>query len=60
MGLPDFIYSIPASSSQVIRVKQNEIYVKNQDGSLLIDFQTGFTGTLSVIGEPGHLYQIPV
>jgi hypothetical protein len=46
-----YTVSIPASTSMNIKLDQVEPYVKRQDGSIYIDFQTGFTGTLKASGE---------
>lgn len=53
--LGDYTVSVPAGQTSIIRLNKREAQIKNQDGSINVDFQTGFTGTFEVIGEAAHI-----
>lgn len=54
----DVTIAIPTVTTVDILLNRIEAQVQQLDGSLYIDFQTGFTGTLSVLGEIGHLQEV--
>ena len=49
-------YLIPSNTTVDILINRVEAQVQQLNGSLNIDFSTGFTGLIDVSGEIGHLF----
>jgi hypothetical protein len=56
-GVNDVQYTIPAGETVTIIINQYEGYIKKLDGSIYVDFGTGFTGTINVNAERLHIYE---
>ena len=55
--LGDLTFSAKASSTTVVKV-ENPSRLEQADGSLIIDFATGFTGTIYAIGKKAGLKSV--
>ena len=53
----DVTISVPATTIIDFLLNRVEAQVQQLDGSLLIDFSTGFVGLLDILGEDGHLFE---
>lgn len=51
----DYSLTIPAGKTYDILVNMLESRVKRQDGSLYIDFESGFEGKIYIAGEASHM-----
>lgn len=56
-GVNTVEYTIPSNTICEIILNQYEGYIKKLDGSILINFNTGFTGSIDVVAEQLHLYE---
>lgn len=59
-GVNTVQYTIPSNTTCSIILNQYEAYIKKLDGSILINFNTGFTGKIDVVAEQLHLYETGV
>ena len=55
--LGDLVFSAKASSTTVVKI-ENPSRLEQADGSLIIDFATGFTGTIYAIGKRAGLKSV--
>jgi len=51
----DYYVLVPAGHTYDILLNMVESRIKRQDGSLNIDFDPGFTGTIYAVGEASHM-----
>jgi len=55
--LGDLVFEVAASSTTLVKI-ENPSRVEQADGSLLIDFESGFTGTIYATGKHAGLKSV--